>query len=157
MDYIRARIRLSRAMTAFVPALTLSMELAFGLRDRPAIITAVLAGVVAAYLAAFVASQLLERSSLRLPKTYHLRTDGDCQSARAKMRAVSEPALWLGVFLLALGLGVIPLGTASARPAMAAVLATGTVLSAIAAWAWWRTTLTFMEFLRDFRKWAQKN
>src|SRR5688572_4584239 len=55
MDYIRARIRLSRAMTAFVPALTLSMELAFGLRDRPAIIAAVLASVVAAYVAAFVA------------------------------------------------------------------------------------------------------
>ena len=156
MDYIRARIRLLRAMTAFVPALTLSMELAFGLRDRPAIISAVLASVVAAYVAAFVVSQILERSSLRLPKTYHLRTDEDCQGARANLRVAREPALWLGVFLLALGLGLIPLGTGPRRGAMAAVFATGAVLSAIAAWAWWRTTLTFMEFLRDFRKWAQK-
>src|ERR671911_199723 len=38
MDYLRARIRLSRAMTAFVPAVTLSMELAMGLRDRPEIV-----------------------------------------------------------------------------------------------------------------------
>ena len=30
MDYIRSRIRIARAMTAFVPALTLSMELAMG-------------------------------------------------------------------------------------------------------------------------------
>ena len=55
MDYIRARIRLSRAMTAFVPALTLSMELAIGLRDRSASVGAVLASVVAAYVAAFLA------------------------------------------------------------------------------------------------------
>jgi hypothetical protein len=60
------------------------------------------------------------------------------------------------VFLLALGVGLIPLGTGSTRAAMAAALATGAVLSAIAAWSWWRTTLTFMEFLRDFRKWAPK-
>ena len=156
MDYIRSRIRLSRAMTAFVPALTLSLELAIGLRDRPAITSAVLATVVAAYVAAFLASQTLERSSLRLPRTYHLRTDEDCRRARAKMRAAREPALWLGVFLLAFGLGLIPLGSDPGRTAMAAVFATGAVLSAIAAWAWWRTTLTFMEFLRDFRKWAQK-
>src|SRR5687767_14489046 len=70
MDYIRSRIRLARAMTAFVPAVTVSMQLAMGLRDRPDIVTAVLAALVAAYVAAFVASQLLERSSLRLPKTY---------------------------------------------------------------------------------------
>ena len=84
MDYIRARIRLSRAMTVFVPALTLSMELAMGLRDRPGIINAVLATIVAAYVAAFLVSQLLERSSRRLPKTYDLHTDEDCRGARAR-------------------------------------------------------------------------
>jgi hypothetical protein len=156
MDYIRARIRLARAMTAFVPALTVSMELAMGLRDRPGIIKAVLAIVVAAYVAAFVVSQILERSSWRLPKTYDLHSDEDCRGARARMRAVREPALWLGVFLLALGLGLIPLGAGPARTSMAAVLATGAVLTAISAWAWWRTTETFMQFLRDFRKWARE-
>jgi hypothetical protein len=156
MDYLRARIRLSRAMTAFVPALTLSMELAIGLRDRPEIIGATLASVVAAYVAAFLASQILERSSLRLPKTYHLRTDEDCQGACGKMRVAREPAFWLAMFLLAFGLGLIPLGAGRSQPAMAAMFATGAVLAAISAWAWWRTTVTFMEFLRDFRKWAQK-
>jgi hypothetical protein len=156
MDYIRARIRISRAMTAFAPALTLSMELAIGLRDRPAIIRAVLFSVAAAYVAAFIVSEILERSSLRLPKTYHLRTDEDCRGARAKTRAAREPLFWLAVFLLVVGLGLIPLGAGPNRTAMSAVFATGVVLSAIAAWAWWRTTLTFMEYLRDFRKWAQK-
>jgi hypothetical protein len=156
MDYLRSRIRLARAMTAFLPALTVSMVLAVGLRDRPGTITAVLAIVVAAYVAAFLGSQILERSSRRLPKTYDLHTPGDCQGARAKMRATTEPAFWLGVFLLAVGIGLIPLGTGPARAAMAGVLATGAVLTAISAWAWWRTTETFMQFLRDFRKWARE-
>ena len=156
MDYLRSRIRIARAMTAFVPALTLSMELAIGFRDRPGVIRAVLGLVVAAYAAAFVLSQMLERSSRRLPKTYDLQTAQDCQNARAKMRATGEPACWLGVFLLALGLSLIPLGAGPSRTTMAAALATGVVLSAISAWAWWRTTETFLEFLRDFRKWARE-
>jgi hypothetical protein len=132
------------------------MELAMGLRDRPGMIKAVLGIVVSAYVVAFVVSQILERSSRRLPKTYDLHTDEDCQGARAKMKATTEPAFWLGMFLFALGLGLIPLGTDAGRAAMAALLATGAVLSAISAWAWWRTTETFMQFLRDFRKWARE-
>lgn len=154
MDYIRSRIRIARAMAAFVPAVTISMVLAIGLRDHPGMVRAVLAIVVAAYLAAFLVSQILERSSRRLPKTYHLHTDEDCQRARAQMRATTEPAFWLGMFLLALGMALIPLGTGPARTGMAAVLATGAVLAAISAWVWWRTTGTFMQYLRDFRKFA---
>lgn len=156
MDYLRSRIRIARAMTAFVPALTLSIELALGLRDRPGTIKAVLATVATAYVAAFLASQIIERSSRRLPKTYDLHTDEDCREARARMRAATEPAFWLGVVLFALGAVLIVIGTGPHRLAMAAVLATGTVLTAISAWAWWRTTETFMQFLRDFRKWARE-
>jgi hypothetical protein len=155
MDYLRSRIRVARAMTAFVPALTLSMVLAVGLRDRPGMSRAVLGSVVAAYIASFLVSQILERSSRRIPKTYDLHTKEDCQGARAKMRTIGEPVIWLGVLLLALGLGLIPIGTNPGRAA--AVLAAGAVLTAISAWAWWRTTETFMQFLRDFRKWAPKN
>jgi hypothetical protein len=156
MDYLRSRIRVARAMTAFVPALTLSMELAIGLRDRPGMVKAALASVVAAYVAAFLVSQILERSSRKLPKTYDLHTDEDFQGARAMMKATTEPVFWLGVFLLSLGLGLIPLGAGPGRTAMAAVLATGAVLTGISAWAWWRLTETFMQFLRDFRKWARE-
>jgi hypothetical protein len=99
-------------------------------------------------------SQMLERSRRRLPKTYDLHTDEDCQRARAQMRVRTEPAFWLGMFLLALGLGLIAIGNGPGRAGMAAVLATGAVLTAVSAWAWWRTTETFMQFLRDFRKWA---
>ena len=154
MDYIRSRIRVARAMTAFLPILTVSMELTVGLQHRPDMIASVLALVVFAYLAAFLAGQILERSAWRLPKTYDLRTADDCRGARNKMRVAREPAFWLAVFLFALGLGLIPFGNGPARLAMTAVFAAGAVLSIISAWAWWRTTETFLEFLRDFRKWA---
>jgi hypothetical protein len=70
------------------------------------------------------------------------------------MRTAREPVIWLGIVLLVLGFGLIPLSTSPGRAA--AVLAAGAVLTAISTWAWWRTTKTFMQFLRDFRKWAPK-
>jgi hypothetical protein len=155
MDYLRSRIRVARAMAAFVPALALSMELAMGLRDRQGLVKAVLASIVGAYVVAFLVSRVLEKSSRRLPKTFHLRTAEDCEHARSNMRTTREPAFWLGIFLIALGLGLIPLADATHRDAMASVLATGTVLGGISAWVWWRTTVTFMQFLSDFRKWAR--
>jgi hypothetical protein len=154
MDYLRSRIRIARAMAAFVPAVTLSIQLAIGFRAHPGMVKAVLAIVVAAYVAAFLVSRILERSSRRLPKTYDLHTDEDCRGARAKMRVTMEPAFWLGVFLLALGLGLIAVGTGPGRAGMAAVVGAGTVLTAISVWAWWRTTETFMQFLADFRRLA---
>jgi hypothetical protein len=157
MDYIRSRIRVSRALTAFVPALTLSLELAIGFRDRSDMVKGALAFVVAAYCSAFVASQVLERSRVRLPKTYDLHTPEDCRKARAGMRATREPVSWLGVVLLAFGVVLIAVGPAPSRVGMAAVLATGAVLTAISAWTWWRTTGTFMQYLRDFRKWTPQN
>ena len=99
-------------MAAFVPALTLSMELAMGLRDRRGTVNAVLAIVVAAYLVSFLVSRILEHSSRRMVKTYDLRTDDDCK--RASMKVTTEPSCWLAVFLFALGLGLIPLGTDNA-------------------------------------------
>ena len=155
MDYLRARIRLARAMAVFVPALTLSMELTVGLRDRPGMINAVLATIAAAYVAAFFVSQVLERSARRLPKTNDLHTDEDCRGARRQMSVVREPVFWLGMLLLALGLGLIPFGAGPGRGAMAAVFAAGALLTAISAWAWWRMTETFMQFLHDFRRWAE--
>ena len=155
MDYLRARIRTARAMAAFVPAVTLSMALAMGFRERRATVHTVLALVLAAYVISFLASRILEKSPRRLPKTYHLRSDGDCEHARAMMTTATEPIFWLGAFLAVLGLSLIPLAAGPDRTAVAGVLATGGVLGGISGWAWWRTTITFMQFLRDFRTWAK--
>jgi len=156
MDYLRSRIRLARAMTAFVPALTLSLMLSIGLRDQPRAINVALTIVVVAYLAAFLASRILERSSQRLPKTYDLRSDADCQRACRMMSATKEPVAWLAVVLMALGLYLIAIGPTPGWGAMAALLATGTFLTGISGWTWWRTTMTFMQFLHDFRKWGKE-
>ena len=155
MDYLRARIRTARAMAAFVPALTLSLALTVGFRDRPDVTRVVLAIVVAAYVTSFLVSRILEKSPRRLPKTYHLRTDDDFDRARASMRTMREPVFWLSVFLSAVGAALMVVNDGPERDVMGAVLATGGVLAAISAWAWWRMTITFMQFLRDFRTWAK--
>jgi len=131
MDYLRSRIRIARAMAAFVPAVTLSMELAVGFRAHPGMVEAVLAIVVAAYVAAFLVSRILERSSRRLPKTYDLRTDEDCRDVRAKMRFTMGPAFWLGLFLLALALGLVAVVTGPCWAGLGPVLVSVTVLTSI--------------------------
>jgi hypothetical protein len=156
MDYLRSRIRLARAMAAFVPALTLSLMLNVGLRNRPNVINTVLTIVVVAYLAAFLASRILERSSHRLPKTFELKSDEDCQRACKMMSTAKEPVFWLAVIMIALGLGLIAIGPTPGWGAMAALLATGTFLTGISGWTWWRTTMTFMQFLHDFQKWGKE-
>ena len=76
----------------------------------------------------------------------------DRDERRASMTVTREPSCWLAVFLFAVGLGLIPLGTGPAQASMGAVVAIGVVLTAISAWVWWRTTGTFMQFLCDFRQ-----
>lgn len=156
MDYLRSRIRIARAMAAFVPALTLSIMLSIGFRDQPKAINAALILIVVAYLASFLASRILERSSQRLPKTYELRSDADCHHASRLMSTTKEPVAWLAVVLLALGIGLIVIGPTPGWGTMAAVLAAGTFLTGISGWTWWRTTMTFMQFLHDFRKWGRE-
>jgi hypothetical protein len=156
MDYLRARIRTARAMAAFVPAVTLSVALALFFDDSPGTVRAVLAIVVAAYVLSFLASRILEKSSRRLPKTYDLHSDEDFVRARANMRTMREPVFWLVVVLIALGIALIVRSEDADRVALAGVLATGGVLGAISAWAWWRMTITFMQYLRDFRAWARE-
>jgi hypothetical protein len=156
MDYLRARIRTARAMAAFVPAVTLSIALAIFFQQRRGTVQLVLGIILAAYVISFLASRILEKSDRRLPKTYHLRTDAECQHARAMMRTLREPVFWLGVFLTAVGASLIALAADADRAALAGVLATGGVLAGISGWAWWRTTITFMQFLRDFRTWAKE-
>ena len=156
MDYLRSRIRIARAMAAFVPALALSLMLSIGFRDQPKVINAALIVIVVAYLTSFLASRILERSSQRLPKTYELQSDADCQHASRMMSTAKEPVAWLAVVLIALGIGLISIGPTPGWGTMAAILAAGTFLTGISGWTWWRTTMTFMQFLHDFRKWGRE-
>lgn len=157
MDYLRSRIRVARAMTAFVPALTLSLMLAVGFRKDPQTINAALVILVAAYLTSFIASRIIERSSRRLPKTYELNSAADCERARSMMRTMKEPVSWLVVVLMTLGIVLIVRGPTPGWGTMAAILATGAFLTGVSGWTWWRTTITFMQFLQDFRMWGKED
>jgi len=155
MDYLRSRIRIARAMTAFAPALTLSLMIAVGLRGRATEINTTLTIVVGAYLASFLASRVLERSkSQRLPKTYELEDAEDCDRACKQMSTTREPVAWLAVVLTAVGLGLIAIGNDPGRGTMIAIFAAGIALTGISGWTWWRMTMTFMQFLHDYRKWG---
>jgi hypothetical protein len=155
MDYLRSRIRIARAMTAFVPALTLSLMIAVGLRDRASEINTALTIMVGAYLASFLASRILERSkSQRLPKTYELEDGEDCDRACKQMSTAREPVAWLAAVLMALGLGLIAIGNDPGRGTMTAIFAAGIAVTGISGWTWWRMTMTFMQFLYDYRKWG---
>ena len=156
MDYLRSRIRIARAMTAFVPALALSLMLAIGLRDRAHAMNTTLTVIVAAYLASFLASRILERSSQRLPKTYELQSDADCQRACRLMSTTREPVFWLTLVLLTIGVSLIAIGPNPGWGKMTAIFATGIALTGISGWTWWRTTTTFMQFLHDYRKWGKE-
>jgi hypothetical protein len=157
MDYLRSRIRIARAMPAFVPALTLSLMIAVGLRDRPVAVNTALTIVVGAYLASFLASRILERSkSQRLPKTYELENGEECDRACKQMSTTREPVAWLAVVLTTLGAGVIAIGNNPGRGTMAAIFAIGIAVTGISGWTWWRMTMTFMQFLYDYRKWGME-
>ena len=156
MDYLRSRIRIARAMAAFVPALALSLMISIGLRDRPTMMNTALTIIVAAYLASFIASRILERSSQRLPKTYDLKSEEDCRRACKMMSTTKEPLVWLTVTLLGIGVALIAVGPNPGWGAMTAIFATGIALTGVSAWTWWRTTMTFMQFLHDFRKWGRE-
>ena len=156
MDYLRSRIRVARAMTAFVPALTVSLMLGVGFRKDPQTINAALVIMVAAYLSSFIASRIIERSSRRLPKTYELHSDADCQRARSMMRTVKEPVTWLVLVLMSLAIALIARGPTPGWGTMSAILATGTFLTGVSGWTWWRTSITFMQFLQDFRMWGKE-
>ena len=156
MDYLRSRIRIARAMASFVPALALSLMISIGLRDRPTMMNTALTIIVAAYLASFIASRILERSSRRLPKTYDLKSEEDCRRACKMMSTTKEPLVWLTVTLLGIGVALIAVGPNPGWGAMTAIFATGIALTGVSAWTWWRTTMTFMQFLHDFRKWGRE-
>jgi len=55
---------------------------------------------------------------------------------------------------MAVGAGLIAIGSSPGWGTMAAILAAGTAVTGISGWTWWRTTMTFMQFLYDYRRWG---
>lgn len=162
--YLRSRIRLTRALTVLAPALSLGIALYLTnakCPERP----------VAGLLAVVVYSCLfLKRLDHGLPHTsklakkkirdWYKRRAGELHPlARFVLR--NEPIAALAVAILALGGAVIVLLGEAPRvqnklAVAGAVFAVGTVLTALAGWAWWRITETFFTFLAIYGREVEK-
>jgi hypothetical protein len=152
IDYLRSRIRLSRALAVFLPAVTVSGLLAVvtghrivGLwRYLPPTVFVV---VALTYLITFIAVLKAEP----LPKTW----DDNLKAAIKRFSPWKEPVAIAGYVLAAFALELAILCGVhdwEDLPEAVAILAIGAGLSALSARAWWRISKTYMDFILTCRK-----
>lgn len=159
MDYHRSRVRLSRAMAVFLPALTLSIVVgAYRVFDANSNYspTTWLLLILLAY--ALAASDSLYRKE-RTPSTDEARalvyahkhgllngSRGLGQRLDLYKTIAREPCVLCAGALL---LSAIVISIATWNAELCAVAGAGTVLSILSGWSWWRISETYRGYLRD--------
>lgn len=184
-NYIRTRMRLSRAMAILIPGLSVSLLLRVTRPTNAARASAV--ALTAAIYGGALLLQLIrglrvrkknistnERTALATLWYKPPRTDDRCELRRYRFRstcwfAVREPSAWAFVLLTALALTLaiganppscdqtLAFALFPNRLAMLAVPVLSIVLTLLTGWTWWRITETFMAFLRDFSRVTSKS
>ena len=172
LNYLRSRIRLSRALAALLPGLTVSGVVAaarLGLSpisiEVPLLegfYTAVAVGVT--YLLAFLLAVGLDNGPRAAPRTDaegkdiikfgkprgYFKKDAEGRGAHGRkliLDLAADPAIW-GAAALVAGSFVLAwcLGF-ECRP-LWAIPILGTLLAAVSGWSWWRISQTYWQFLR---------
>ena len=137
MNYLRSRIRLSRALAVSGPALTLAAMLAVAPERSLALAVSVGVGLLVLYAIAF---QLGAKHSL--PKT------GTMNHATWKRgKFLAEPAARC---LALANFGSLALCLLLWDARVFGVAVAGDILTSLSAWSWVRITRTFHDFLKDF-------
>lgn len=162
MEYLRSRIRLSRSLAVFLPALTISGLLKIGLDtnlDYFHYMTRITLGFIAiVYTFIFLIVIWISNSkkdsisdNWKLPKTW----DSDFELKKANFKWEREPmtiALIIfslsGILLIILIEIMVPKSILTTIP----ILVIGSGLSALSAWSWWRIMGTFMQLLNNCQK-----
>lgn len=162
MEYLRSRIRLSRSLAVFLPALTISGLLKIGLdtnSDYFLNLTRITLGFIAiVYTFAFLIVIWISNSkkgskfvNWKLPKTW----DSDFESKKKNFKWGREPMTialiifsLIGILLIILIRIKVPKSILTTIP----ILVIGSGLSALSAWSWWRITGTFMQLLNNCQK-----
>lgn len=148
MEYLRTRIRITRSLAVFLPALTLSAALAILGEPWPLLPPIGLGLVALIYVLSFAATlRDNENEDTKLPKTWHR----DLERRLEELPVAREPVVRgaLGVT----GLGGFVLAAAALHAqlddglAVVAILLAGAALSALSVWSWRRITKTFMNLL----------
>ena len=150
MEYLRARIRLSRALAVCAPALSISGLLALGRKTLTLKSLSISLGILALiYLLIFLLVLVLSRSEgeWTLPKTYDEGFEENMDRFLGWAEPTAVGTLLLGACAIALYVWLTVRLPARTIP-LTSVLIFGLGLGALSAWSWWRITRTFMEFLR---------
>ncbi|NUO09967.1 MAG: hypothetical protein HUU08_15055 [Candidatus Brocadia sp.] len=171
MQYLRSRMRLTRALAIFTPALTISGLLSlWQYKDNipPGYIIYFLGGAALIYILCFICILVLSCKRYKLPKTYRI----DIQKVKEfyknnpNKRVISpiyivnekeprkfswcrEPTTIAAGLLF---LMMISIAVYYREEHALLVLLTGLGISSLAAWSWWRISATFMKFLMDCDK-----
>jgi hypothetical protein len=162
MEYLRSRIRLTRSLATLLPGLTVALLLAMDFGKTSPWWEGVAVTIPLAYLLVFIL-KLRKRPSAP-PKTYET---GDLKKyldrarslpkssnplKRPPLRFLLQDEVWFALVLLTLAASILILSTRSY--ARFSVLVVGLLLTIIVGWSWWRISITFYAFLRDYEKYG---
>lgn len=166
MEYLRSRIRLTRALATLTPGIMLSLLLASddGRAGRWWYVAAVSLPVVYAATLFMKGMKWKSVEKYRPPKTYDLKKLAKYMSRgrmlledlgrrrRAVRWFVFQDEVWVALFVLA----VVAAKLVNGSYGRFAVLVAGVVVTAIVGWSWWRICGTFYAFLRDYNRYGLK-
>ena len=163
MDYLRSRLRLTRAMATIIPALTLALLLGVDNGESGTWWTVAALSIPIVYGATFLAKALRLEKTLfsRPPKTHqhsklndYIQRIGILPTDKTKpwrpSRIISHDEVWIGLAFLAVIGVVLVLKTGIYE--LLSVVAVGLVLTIVVGWTWWRISMTFYAFVRDYAR-----
>jgi hypothetical protein len=148
-DYLRSRVRLTRALAAYAPAIAFIATLSTdswtsGAKRVDASSMAIWFGIVAA---GYLAWALLVLKGPRIPRTSETAQVEDYMVQRPRpgrdARTFAIPALLLVASL------IVGLANVCDHPLVLAAALAGAALTILSAWSWWRISTTYRQFLSD--------
>ncbi len=148
MEYLRSRIRLTRSLAVFTPAVTLSGLLAARPEAVPGHVPPIILGVMAlTYVFSFIIVKVVSRhKKWKLPKTGEEGIESAVKNfcwKREPTTAAVAVLVFVAAILVALFASEEPRSLFKTLP----ILLIGCGISVLSAWSWWRITHTFMKFL----------
>lgn len=169
MDYLRSRIRLTRALATLIPGLMLALLLALVDRNEAGPWWTVAAVTIPVVYAVTLLLKVMYRKPKgtyallfeRPPKTYRFVEVGKYMK-RARLVGTNSPDLplwflfqdevWIALLLLTAAATTLIL--VSGSYALFPVVVVGVVLTIIVGWCWLRISGTFFAFLRDYAEYG---
>jgi hypothetical protein len=159
MEYLRSRMRLTRAVAVFAPGLTLSTILATwpgseqGLHLLSAPRWAVVATLGSSCIIYAMALSCALRAEKALPRTNELWDRSAEQRTSASFSWKNDPVPRMLLAFIAIG---VFLAMISQSWLCALVGVVGLLITLLTGWSWRRITKTYMRFLAGFRRWQQQ-